>query len=130
MLTFLFSCKTSKLPFSSIEFGSGGGFTGREKTYTLTEEGKIQLTESTQGTKKNAEVRSLSGKEKKEISSAIKEFESKNIIYNQPGNIYNFIEIKVDSDTYRYAWSPSDKNIPVELVDLYRVLMHAATTSK
>lgn len=114
----LFGCSHSKSASSSkgydkITFGSGGGFTGLVKSYTIDGEGKLTI-----GDKKLAD---LPSKTLKKIHKKVSQSGAFHTQFNQPGNFYHFIETENEGKTNRIVWSDKEK-APEKILSLYQYL--------
>jgi len=119
---------SKKLLYNSVEFGSGGGFTGMEKVYGFTENGEIYTTEGFHGSKSQEKIGTLRKSEIKNINKELKKIKVTSLKYNKPGNVFNFIEIEKDGKTYRYVWNSGNKDTPSALKNLYTFLMEHIST--
>ena len=117
ILSIFISCSTNKAVVKTsveeIRFGSGGGFTGKEITYTLNSNGKL-----TEGEKDLKQIDS------KTTLLLFKEAK-KNKIYsfNEPQNMYSFIVIQSKDSTNRIVWGLGSKKINKDIIDFYNHLI-------
>jgi hypothetical protein len=102
-----------------IYFGSGGGFTGKVKTFVLSSSGSIYLLESPE---KKYKARA-SKKERKQIFEKAKELKIKIVGYSAPGNIYYFINLGDIRNAPDYIWGNSKESAPPEILDLYNKMV-------
>ena len=102
----------SKTGIDVIEFGSGGGITGQEETYSLFADGKLS--------KKEKEIRKVDQKEVLQLFE--KAADLKEVNHQEPGNIYSFITIKSSENTHRIVWRPEKKPNSEEVIILYNEL--------
>ncbi len=115
LLAFLSSCATSKIAKTGIEqisFGSGGGFTGEVKTYTLTSDSKLL--------EKGNEVKKLDSKKTLDLFNQAKELKEYSL--NAPENMYSFIEIKTKEKTNRIVWGFGTTTVDKKVTELYNEL--------
>lgn len=120
LLAILNSCMASKLSVKTgideIQFGSGGGFTGGEINYKLTADCKV--------IEKDTELKKV------EFNKVLKLFnqaqELKDLNFNEPANIYSFIEIRTKERTNRIVWAYGSTTIDKRVIELYNELL--ATT--
>jgi hypothetical protein len=107
---------TSKIVVNSgikeIKFGTGGGFTGEVRTYKLT--AACKLFEKEKVLKK---VES-----KKTMKLFIQAKELKELNFNEPENIYSFIEIKTKLRTNRIVWNYRSTTLDNKVIQLYNDL--------
>lgn len=115
------SCMTSKISVKTgieeISFGNGGGFTGEIKTYKLTADCKLF--------EKEIELKKIESKKTLELFNQAKEL--KDLNFNEPENIYSFIEIKTKEKTNRIVWAYSSTKVDKKVIELYNELL---TTTK
>src|SRR6185369_164807 len=99
LILIFFSCKNSKLipeiRIENITFGSGGGFTGRITTYSLSPDGQLNLVEG----EKIDSIKKIDLQQMNEILEKAKAL--KGYQYNTSGNMNAFLEIKSDQYTQR-----------------------------
>lgn len=95
-----------------INFGNGGGFTGEVKTYVLTADSKLL--------EKGKELKKV--KSKTTLSLYNKALAVKDYSFNEPDNIYVFIEIKTNEKTNRIVWHVGSK-IDDKIIELYNNLI-------
>ncbi|MBS1557822.1 MAG: hypothetical protein JST69_03765 [Bacteroidetes bacterium] len=110
------SCLSGKINQTEIEqvkFGSGGGFTGAVKTYTLTADGRL-LDES-------KELKKINLNQTLEYFNKANEL--RNYTFNHPDNVYSFIEIKTKEKTNRIVWSFGNTQIDTQASALYNTLI-------
>ncbi|MBS1489645.1 MAG: hypothetical protein JSS93_03885 [Bacteroidetes bacterium] len=110
------SCLSGKINQTEIEqvkFGSGGGFTGTIKTYTLTADGRL-LDES-------KELKKINLNQTLEYFNKANEL--RNYTFNHPDNVYSFIEIKTKEKTNRIVWSFGNTQIDTQASALYNTLI-------
>ncbi|MDF2454071.1 MAG: hypothetical protein K0R51_64 [Cytophagaceae bacterium] len=103
---------TQKTGISEIRFGSGGGFTGKIKTYIFTSERKLLDDNGVLET-----VDSRKTLELFKLAAALKDYE-----FNEPENMYSFIEIKTKDKTNRIVWSAASSAVDKRVVELYNKL--------
>ena len=117
-LLMLNSCMTGKIAVKTgideINFGSGGGFTGEVKTYTLTADSKVLELEK--------ELTKINSKETLKIFNEAKEI--KDYTFNKPDNMYSFIEIKTKEKTNRIVWSFGSTTVDKKVTELHKRLMN------
>ena len=122
LLVMLNSCMTSKIVgktgIEEISFGNGGGFTGEVKTYKLTADCKLL--------EKEAKLNKVESKKTLELFNQAKEL--KDLNFNQPENLYSFIEIKTKEKTNRIVWAFGSTTVDKKVIELYNNLI--LTTKK
>jgi len=117
ILSIFISCSTNKAIIKTniqeIKFGSGGGFTGKEITYTLNSNGK--LTEGGKDLKQiDLKTTLLLFKEAKK---------NKTYTFSEPQNMYSFIVIQSKDSTNRIVWGLGSKKINKDITDFYNHLI-------
>jgi len=116
LLAFLSSCATSKIAKTGIDqisFGSGGGFTGEVKTYTLNQDSKLF--------EKEKELKKIDSKTTLELFNQASEL--KEYSFNTPENMYSFIEIKTKEKTNRIVWGYGATTVDKKATELYNKLI-------
>ena len=115
LLPILFSCSSSKnisqTNIEEISFGSGGGFTGEIKTYKITADCQLFAQET--------ELKKIEAKKTLELFKQAQEL--KDLNFNEPSNMYSFIEIKTKKKTNRIVWNVGS-TIDNKIIDLYNNL--------
>lgn len=106
-----------KTGIEEIHFGSGGGFTGEIKTYKLTANCKLF--------EKETELKKVDSKKTLELFNQAKEV--KDLKFNEPENMYSFIEIKTKEKTNRIVWAYGSTTVDKKVIELYNNLI---TTTK
>lgn len=111
------SCITSKdiskTEIQEIQFGNGGGFTGELITYTLNRNGLLD--------KADSEIKKLKNKKTFEyfkVAQKLKDYK-----FNEPENMYSFLEIKTKNKTNRIVWHLGSNNIDHKVIELYNNLL-------
>lgn len=115
LIAFLSSCTTSKIAKTGIEqisFGSGGGFTGEVKTYTLTSDSKLF--------EKGNELKKLDIKKTLDLFKQANELKEYSL--NAPENMYLFIEIKTKEETNRIVWGFGTTTVDKKVIEVYNEL--------
>lgn len=117
ILSIFISCSTHKAIIKTniqeIKFGSGGGFTGKEITYTLNSNGK--LTEGGKDLKQiDLKTTLLLFKEAKK---------NKTYTFSEPQNMYSFIVIQSKDSINRIVWGLGSKKINKDITDFYNHLI-------
>lgn len=106
------SSKYDKLDINTIEFGSGGGFTGVYKTFVL------DLKDRTLS-KEGEFVRNLSKKELKELYVSVTEGDVFKQKIDKPGNKTYFIHFKGKETNNKLSWGEAGYETSKELKALY-----------
>jgi hypothetical protein len=130
VLGVLVSCKSKKAvldPASApaIVWGNGGGFTGKEVSFKLLENGQIFKSEGAQSGI-SLEMKPIKAKVAKAMFSAAKELDLATVALNSPGNMYYFVEFQVDGKPNRITWGDKQAELPQKLKDFYVLLNQLA----
>lgn len=96
-----------------ISFGGGGGFTGEIKKYTLTHNGDL--------INNGENIKNISSRHTLELFTQAVELIDYS--YNEPGNMYSFIQIKTNSKTNRIVWKFQAADLDQKVLSLYDSLM-------
>ena len=118
-LVFFLSCATSKNNKKStteidlITFGSGGGFTGEITTYTLLLDGIVLEGKN--------QINQIDPKQALLLYHKAEKW--KNYSYDQPQNMYFFLEIKTAEKTNHIVWGYGSKKANPEILNFYIELM-------
>ncbi len=105
-----------------IQFGSGGGFTGIYKEFSLN--GKGQLSSIKTFSKTSTLLKTIDKKTFKSIFKQIESKDFKNITLNESGNLNTFIKFYKDTNIVKtYQWADG-KTPPKEISELYQSLIN------
>jgi hypothetical protein len=109
-----------KMPANQLIFGSGGGFTGAVKAYSLLDDGRI-MAQSDDG-KTYKSVAKVGKDELSQLKADAQKLDKET--FNEPGNLYYFIETKgVTEKNQRLTWGSTDKSVPPAVDALYKRLV-------
>ena len=109
----------AKMPTSRIEFGNGGGFTGKTKTYVLLENGHLYQHFSTDTTYTH-----LTSVGKETVETLFKNSKKiTSIDYDSPGNMYSFITIIDNAKEHKINFGNATGIVPTEVDAFYRQLI-------
>jgi hypothetical protein len=100
-----------------IIFGKGGGITGEVNAYKLFRNGKILKGKGIAEINFNEESK-IRKKEARRIFQKIDSLTHEP--FNQPGNMYYFIEKSIDNSLQKYTWGSADYQVDEGLKELYR----------
>jgi len=106
---------SEKTGIEEIRFGSGGGFTGAVKAYSLSADG--QLTEQDD---QNGLSKKINTKTTLELFTLAKELKTYSL--NEPDNVYSFIEIKSRETTNKIVWAFGSTKADQKVTDLFNQL--------
>lgn len=127
-----FACKSAKhtadkLPAEQIRWGSGGGFTGKETSFALLENGQVFQFKTLDGS--TTERASIKAKTARGLFSTAKDLALRDVRHEHPGNMYFFLELRDGAGTHRITWSDA---MPVEqkAKDFYMVLQQLLQAQK
>ncbi len=112
--TLFWFCKQQKytvgqFPSKQLRWGNGGGFVGRETTFTLLENGQIFQTEMPD---KMTELQKTKAGKSKKLFQIAQALELAKRDFDHPGNIYSFIEYQEGDMVQRITWG--DPKFPVD----------------
>ena len=102
-----------------IEFGSGGGFSGKSKNYLLTRSGDIYFIENIL-----ADANTLVYLKKtksctvKKIFRYAKKQKITELTYNEPGNLFHYITLSINNKKNRLVWGSSNSTTPSTIITL------------
>lgn len=117
------NCKTvkhtaDKLPKPQLQFGSGGGFVGKETTFVLLANGQLFMKDIKGNYTEMIKISEKKAKKCFKLSEALNSYKS-----NNPGNTYQFVGMYTDSTAHKMVWGgtgrPSDTTMQKQLVTLY-----------
>ena len=117
LLVTLNSCVMNRIAqrtgIDDISFGSGGGFTGEVKTYRLSADCKLF----------DGEIE-MNPIEFGKTSTIFKNAAAlKDLKFNEPENMYSFIEIKSKESTNRIVWAFGSTSVDKKVIELYNELL-------
>jgi hypothetical protein len=107
------ACKSTKytpgnFPDRQLRWGRGGGFVGKETTYTLLDNGQIFSREANGELTAAGKIR---GKKAKSLLQTAEKMEFHKMEFQHPGNTYNFVETLSGDAVSRIVWG--DPNFPI-----------------
>lgn len=97
---------------TSIQFGSGGGFSGAVSINTLYADGRL--------VDRREHTKTISAQH---VEDAIAMAAKAGKPYIHPGNTYLYIRIYRGEEFSYYAWQVGDSNVPAEIAKLYKQLI-------
>ncbi|MEM8897875.1 MAG: hypothetical protein AAGC85_07210 [Bacteroidota bacterium] len=103
-----------------ILFGEGGGFSGKETTYALIKKGYLF---KKVGTEEYELVRTVPVERCQAIFKQVKGLSPTILKTQQAGNMYQFMEVEVEKETYRMIWGNEGKKVDPKLKTLYKELI-------
>lgn len=113
------SCQKSisQTGIESIRFGNGGGFTGATTTYSLSASGQLNKVDGNI----NTSIKKVDSKTVKELFTKAKEL--KIYSFNEPDNMYSFLEIQMSEKKQYLVWNLSANKIDNRVTLLYNQLI-------
>lgn len=125
IIPMLFCCKS--IPFNPesaqqnfVAIGNGGGITGIETRYFFTVSGEVFVQIGF-----DTVFQKLPSIDRKLVSQTISTIEKLDLInyrYQKPGNVYKFLEIKLNGQENRIVWGSLDDEVSPVSVSLYQIL--------
>jgi hypothetical protein len=103
-----------------LSSGEGGGFTGIETRYFFTKTGQV-FQQTGQDTALN-KMPSVSRKIVSQAISTIYQLDLVSYSYQNPGNVYKFLEIKLDGKVNRIVWGAANDGVKPVCPELYHLL--------
>jgi hypothetical protein len=123
-------CKPTKhtldsLPDHQLRWGAGGGFTGKETSFTMLENGQIFKFVGVSGEK--MELKAIKSKTSKALFDAVTSLELEKVELDKPGNMYYFLEMKEKDTTHKITWGDDKNAVDQKVKDFYKVLQQMVT---
>lgn len=109
------------LPDDWLRFGSGGGFTGVETTYTLLENG--QLFQANSQGKGTTELPPCKRRDANKLFESAEKLGLLQLDFQHPGNTYQFMEFQDDGQSRRIAWGDREHPVDEKIKALYDQLI-------
>jgi hypothetical protein len=120
-LLFLNACscqrEITRTGVDSIKYGTGGGFTGAVVSYSLSANGQLNKTESNQ----TDEVKIVEARRVLALFGQAAQL--KDYTFNEPGNMYSFVEIQAQGQSQYISWSIGSDKIDSRATELFGQLM-------
>ena len=118
------ACKQTKyapgnFPDRQLRWGSGGGFAGKETTYTLLDNGQIFVREMGGAL---TEAGRIKDKKAKAFYDMIGTLGLDTLHFQHPGNLYDFIEVLNGDSVNRISWGEKNIQVDPKIRDLFRQL--------
>ena len=110
---------TENFPDKQLRWGSGGGFTGKENSFTLLENGQIFKAGAEN---KMTELEKTKAGKAKKLFELAKTLDLTKLDFQHPSNIYSFMEYQEGDMVKRVSWG--DPKFPVDdrIKDLFAQL--------
>lgn len=121
-------CKSSKYtpldyPDMQIIFGRGGGVTGMTNEHCIFENG-IVFTGSGLIDKTYEKKGRLSREDMEQLMSNLETLKITDEVFNRPGNLYSYIEIKKGTTSSRITWGDPQIPVPKNVQLFFDLLNH------
>lgn len=132
------SCKTQKKIYTPetydreiITFGSGGGFTGKVKKYSILSNGQMfRNSDSPASGEASGEMVSLDEKVVDQLFLNFVNLKLAETKLDDPGNMYKFINYQENGNTHKIRWGGKNEEVPKSVKDFYKILNQLATKNK
>lgn len=129
----LVSCKSTQLPpekydKASLTFGSGGGFTGAYHEYILLDDGRLYSRNI--GGSAPTFLKNVDKMATKQFFDNIKTFGLDKFNYNEPQNLYYFLNYKSQKDSSGITWSGYPEGKIAIANSIYRLLIDQTQIKK
>lgn len=124
----LVQCKTQDYltPYEyegrTIDFGSGGGFTGKATHYTLMENGQIFSGTNKEGNVKA--IKKISKEQCKQLFDSYDNMDFGSLSIDSPGNMYFYLTMNDSDIKKKLTWGAHDANESKELRVFHTILMN------
>lgn len=105
-----------------LTVGSGGGIVGKEKVYSLLDDGRLFGRKSGQ-TSYTFIGKQTAANTKRVFWSVEDRCAIRKTTYNEPGNIYRFVSWRKGTEQHKVAWAPGDKKLPANYQQVYTGFM-------
>ncbi len=125
-------CKTHKYTLDKYEgprltFGTGGGFTGMVKEFSLLSNGQIFMKYNNGDPVEQPKIKK---KQAKKLFKMAEELQLLEKTYNHPGNKYYFIEFHKDGKEAKSVWGNGKQFMNPKLHAFYKEFMNQLLTKK
>jgi len=132
------SCKTQKKIYTPetydreiITFGSGGGFTGKIKKYSILRNGQVfRNSDSPNGGDASGEMSSLDEAVVDQLFLNFTNLKLVEIQLDDPGNMTNFINYQENGNTHRIRWGGKNEEVPKSVKTYYKILNQLVSKNK
>ena len=126
----LFSCKTNHLSIAEYDkpmiiFGSGGGFSGIETSFTLLSDGRLYTSNLLDST--HVELGVLESNLAKQIFLNYHDLGLNDLNLDNPGNTYKFIAFNDGENTHKITWDVEENR---NLSNYYHILRNLSNSFK
>ncbi len=132
MSFFLGSCAKKytpeTLPDRYFSFGSGGGYAGTMKAYTLLDNG--QIFQKTTAAPALQELDKVKRKTARQLYKRLDSLQIDSLTLNQPGNKFYFITQHHLGKTHTITWGRSDTEVKAPIENIYQQLNELTQSKK
>lgn len=99
-----------------IEFGSGGGFSGASKNYILTQSGELYKIKNILADGNTLTyLKKIKNRTLRKIFRYVEKEGIDGLTYNEPGNIYHYITISLNTKKNHLVWSDHNAATPEKI---------------
>jgi hypothetical protein len=114
----------SEITDEYIEFGSGGGFAPSSKKYILTKSGNLYMFNTQRLISDSIYFqKQICKKQVKKIYAFALKQSIQEYSYNQPGNLYCFIQFHFKNNLNKISWSVPINDLQPDIITLYNKLL-------
>lgn len=123
MITGLCSCSLFKykIPFDKVVFGKGGGFTGKYDEYFIDKKGDLYKKDPSSAA--YTLMKSIPGKQIKDVFKDIKKNNLYEVAFNNPYNYSYYIELYKGEKSNRIVWGNATNPPPSEVTGVFQKLL-------
>ncbi len=115
-----------KIPYDKVVFGKGGGFTGKYDEYFIDKKGDLYKKDPSSAA--FTLIKSLSGKQIKDVFKDIKKNNLYTVAFNNPYNYSYYIELYKGEKSNRIIWGNANNPPPSEVTGVYQKLLLLTTS--
>lgn len=133
LFTLLLGCNTTKhtpetYQSPQLMFGSGGGFSGIEMTYSLFENGQMFVQKGVQAAQEA--MGKVETNTCKQLFSNYDVLKLADYNFDQPGNAYYFVGFKNGNDIHKITWGAGNQDVSNNVKIFYQLLNRLVKTKK
>lgn len=116
-----------KIPYDKVVFGKGGGFTGKYDEYFIDKKGDLYKKDPSSAA--YTLMKSLPGKQIKDIFKDIKKNNLYEVAFNNPYNYSYYIELYKGEKSNRIVWGNVTNPPPSEVTGVFQKLLMLTASS-
>lgn len=116
-----------KTPYDKVVFGKGGGFTGKYDEYFIDKKGDLYKKDPSSAA--CTLMKSLPGKQIKEVFKEIKKNDLYTVAFNNPYNYSYYIELYKGEKSNRIVWGNATNPPPSGVTAVFQKLLMLTSTS-